>query len=275
MAPLELIGKGSAYTNFTWSQLGNYSWSPGSANNPPDQILTPRVTYLTVVSNIGANGWQTVTVSPNPGFDATTNVSLQLLSGAAVSIAYNASPWYRINTVTTNGFTMPGANGQTQCVWSVASLLKGYTNNATFSLLVNPLGISNVPTAWLASWGLSENAFSNATKTSTYSVLESYWLNMNPVNTATDLLFRITGFNATNGYANAHIQLLVDGTALDSLNGSATLHLTAKTNLTDSAWHSVTNLTVVPATFDASGRGDITTAVPGSNRFFHLEISAP
>ena len=279
MAPLELIGNGSAYTNFTWAQLGNYSWSPGSANNAPDQTLTPRFTFFAVVSDIDANGWQTVTIATNASFDATTNVSLDLLSGTAISIAYNAASWYRINTITTNGALVPGASGATQYVWNVASLQTSYINIAS-NRYVSPLDSgaslpSNVPTAWLAGWGIPENLFPNAVKHSTYSTLESYWLNMNPVNTTNDLLFRITGFNATNGYANAHIQLLVDGTALDALNGSASLHLTAKTNVTDATWSSITNLTVIPATFDASGNGDITTAVPGSNRFFHLEISAP
>ena len=258
-APLQLQGTGTNAADFYWYQPSSYNNSPGAINT--DQALLPLTTYYMLYSIIGAQG---------SSLPASPLVAVSVASGSSTTIVYTADSWYRIGSFLSNGASVPQASNQVAYTWSVTNISQSYSNNVTFSMLST--NTNNVPTPWLAGFGMSESTpFGH----DAYSVAQEWLLNMNPY-ASNSLSFAVDGIAVTGATVNVTVKLL------ESTNGVAynaqpsiygTLYVQGTTNLVGGTWTPVASTQVAPpgVIFDTNGR-KLFSFPADTNRFYRATV---
>ena len=216
------------------------------------------ITSYTVMVIIGSHG----TAKTN-GIALVSGVSFSVPSGASTSIVYTANEWYRIQTLSTNSANVAAAASVKVYTQQLVNITENYSNNVAFyqppSTNINP-SYSNVPTAWLASWGQSEST--SLANNAPLDLYQQYLLGVDPYTAQTND-FEVTGIAITNTTVHVSVRLKINSSLWSGING--TLHLYSYTNLTTAGTSvGTTNLTSGAATFQFTDTG--------SNKFYKASI---
>ena len=167
-----------------------------------------------ILTLIGANG-----SAYTNGISLVSGVPFSLPAGSSTSIVYTANEWYRIQNLATNSIAVAEAVGYKAYTQQINNIWWNYSNNITFYQPTNINSIStNLPTAWLASWGqLESTAFYTTNQAYLY---QEYLHNANPYQAPA--LYTILTLIGANGSAYTNGVALVSGVPFSLPAGSST-----------------------------------------------------
>lgn len=211
--------------------------------------------FFTITQHIGLHG------------QADPPDTFTLPGGASTTILYTASPWFRIQSLTTDGVSVAAAAGARTYTQSLVAVQADATNNVTF---VNATAVqagidTNVSTTWAAAYFATE-----AAAAADGNLALDYLLGQLPSSSYTSVLtIRSIAVASTN--VNVMVGLSGAGLTLPTtIHG--TLKLRCSGNL--AAWTDVGAIRIDNATFDAGGNSAVIAfTTTASNTFYKAEIS--
>jgi hypothetical protein len=213
-----------------------------STSDPFAQAQGATTFLLSVVK--GANG----NASP-------LGLGIEVPIATGTTVVYNASNWYRIDTLTSNGVTVVGGSDSKVFTQTVTSAGAAVSNNVTFkAALYSQVGgfvTNEALRTFGATWYPNNEAGAAADSNLTYD----WMLNQDPTATYTAAL-AVKSIAVTDS-TNVSVVVTLSGVPVTNVTIKGTLRLNGSTDLT--TWTPIGAATVDEAVFNAAG--DSTPAI--------------